>query len=868
MSSQDTNAGNSSQASSNSFKPMFGSTPQKSAQTPATSTPNFFAFGNQPADSSTAKNQANSSNDDTSPSKKRLFQGGSTPDTMAQSALGPFASSASPATGSTSHSSTTTAAPVSQPMITRAVSTEGPPQIPRFLSGDKYKGYDESWRLKSLNRSFKNVITGLDPEKHDFMNIIQNYLDHREAIGEGLAGYQRQKSAGSKRKAVDVDDLQDQDTNKKRSKPAGISSHAESTSAMPKPPQATFSNTGNTTSTSTGFTPFSGFTPAKTVADTQTSNVFKSSIPGATSHTSVSSAAPAFAPTKSTTPPSSPPKASAPQMPKFEVPKFGGAGTNFMSAFAKNSAANAKKFEQEAKEKRKAEEFDSDEDDEEAWNKKYEEEQNAKKAKIEAAAKATLAIPAFVPSASSSRSNSPFTWGQPIKSIETNGSKSPDPSGQQGSSQSNAISVESEEDSSGQESGNSGDDEADHIEDDEQDENDQEDNDEDEAEPIPDIPPEESLFSRISGKASSTKTDTPILQPAANNSFKPGLMFGNIGKTTPPQPTFSPMTPSVTGSMPKGDFVPTTKFNFTPAPATSSAPMFGSSVLGSALKDGPIPGEGLFGSRPSTPSNADANKPFSGFSTSKFPADNTYKQGSPIKFGSGTSAPAVEVTAATPPGRETPKPFAGLFGNTTSNTASTNGATVGFNFGTPASSSQPAPGFLSAASHIGGTSGISSRATSPGITSEAESVATDNTEDYSQEPQTSLISSNNGEENEDVLYEAKARISRLYKAEEIPEKSKLTPGWNIVASGLMRLLKDKDSGKTRIVFRANPNANVILNTRLMPSLTYRTMSSGGKQGAVTFPVATDTGMQSWMIRVKSHESAEEAAKAMEANKRN
>lgn len=404
-----------------------------------------------------------------------------------------------------------------------------------------------------------------------------------------------------------------------------------------------------------------------------------------------------------------------------------------------------------------------DEDDEEAWNEKYEEEQRAKKAKIEAAKK--LAIPSFVPSASSSRSNSPFAWGsQPHKSIEFDAPAQP----VTGNSKEGAISLESGDDDehSGGSSGNSGDDEEQHEEvhteddmrEDQAGADDASDQEADEVgEPIPELDPKESLFSRISGKLPSPekKKVEPILQPSADKSFKPGFVFGSTGKTTPEAPAFSPFTPV---TKPKGDFVPTTTFNFTPTPA-SVGPVFGS-----GLKVGPIPGEGLFGSRPSTPqpgqlSSTDSKQSnIFGAGVSFGASDNTYAKGSPIKFGTSTSseardketsAPAVEVTAATPPAREQTKPFAGLFGQSSFTPSANGGTSLGFNFGTPSSSSAPAPGFLSAASHLaGGSTNASSRASSPGITSEAESVATDNTEDYSNEPQTSLINSNAGEEDE------------------------------------------------------------------------------------------------------------------------
>ena len=87
---------------------------------------------------------------------------------------------------------------------------------------------------------------------------------------------------------------------------------------------------------------------------------------------------------ESTTPNKSPPK-----KPAFEMPKFGGStGTNFMDAFAKQSASSAADLEAEAKRKRKAEDFDSDEDNEEEWERKDAEKQRMKRAKLEALTRA------------------------------------------------------------------------------------------------------------------------------------------------------------------------------------------------------------------------------------------------------------------------------------------------------------------------------------------------------------------------------------------------------------------------------------------------------------------------------------------------
>ncbi|KAK5945709.1 hypothetical protein PMZ80_002916 [Knufia obscura] len=874
----------------------------------AGSTPFKLGQRNEEQDKSAATKRT--FDDSAAPEKKKLFTGSSTPSSMAKSAGVSFESRTSSGPSAPVQPKLPEKSTAPPEISNRAVSTEGPPQIPRFLSADKYKLYDENWRLKGLNRRFKEMVARCDPDTHDFLNLVQNYLDHREATGAiGLPGQNREKLnpvAGTKRKTIDVDDMQDAaDQNKKsRHEPApastfGIMQH-------PKPASTPSNLFGSVASPK----PPATFSPSKAASDPTTSNLFKSMIPGATSTPTTMSATPAFTPTttsatstfsfggssapaKSTTPPSSPPKSAAPQLPKFEVPKFGG-GANFSNAFAQAAAANSKKFEQEAKEKRKAEEFDSDEDDEEAWNKKYEEEQRAKKAKIEAAAK-SLAVPGFVASASSSRSNSPFAFGgPPAKSIER--SVSPAAATTAGNSKEAAISIESDgdQDSGSGESGNSGDDEKEQAPEDLQEHHADDSDDEEQEEKgldIPDLPYEKSMFSRVEPADAPTRKETPtISQMSANKSSNGVSIFGTVGKGTPEAPPYSPITPATApkataATEPKGNFVPTTNFNWTPTPATAT------SSFGSNLKDGPVPGEGLFGSRSSTPQPGDASKEKDAKPTSSFGArqsfgsfgsgaDNTWKAGSPIKFGSSTTeqkdttAPAVEVTAATPPAKETPKPFAGLFGQSTSTSATNGGTSLGFNFGHSATSTtdKPAPGFLGAASHLkgGASSGLSSRDASPGLTSEAESVTTDTEETYN-DPQASFMSANAGEENEDVLYESKAALSRMYKESDLTEDDKekkgLQPGWKKIGVGSAKVLKDKSTGKARIVFRAEPGANVLLNTRLLGGAKYSS-STVGKNGAVNFPVAVEGAMQLWMVKVKTREDADKMAGVMEGNKGN
>jgi len=208
---------------------LFGNTSQSIASSPQKPMESFAApkatplgnFGQSPApipaktfEGAVASDEASTIN-----KKRALFTGTSTPFAMAQAALGPVAGSSSNVEAPSNLLAPSKPSTLSQP-ATRAVSTEGAPQIPRHLSGDKYKSYDENYRLRNLNRLFKNKIATLDVDKFDVINLIQNYLDHRESIGEGLGRYGRVK-AGVKRKATDVDDLHEEATAQgKKAKPA------------------------------------------------------------------------------------------------------------------------------------------------------------------------------------------------------------------------------------------------------------------------------------------------------------------------------------------------------------------------------------------------------------------------------------------------------------------------------------------------------------------------------------------------------------------------------------------------------------------------------------------------------------------------
>lgn len=406
-------------------------------------------------------------------------------------------------------------------------------------------------------------------------------------------------------------------------------------------------------------------------------------------------------------------------------------------------------------------------------------------------------------------------------------------------------------------------------------------------------------ISSTSFGANDTPKGRNAPQAAANSSFKAPaanrVLNSGASTSTPSAPTMSPFTPiNESGSDNKNAFTPagsifTTskkpevedassskkpngeKFSFAPhtsasAPSTARSVLFGGNIT---LGSGAIPGEGLFGSRPSTPSNDESlrNSVFgnlgSGPSFSSPHADKTYQRGTPLKFGTpNKEGPVVNVTAATPPAKDdssvTSKSFPNLFGPKPSKLGGDALASVGFNFGGPThltASPLLGPSALSSA--------VSSRATSPGAT-DTESVNTDTAEEHSDEPQTSLMSSRPGEENEEVLFEARSKALK-YITEEVATEKKLDPGFNTQGVGQLRVLKHKTTGKTRLLLRAEPGSNIIINTALTPSITYKATETKGS-GAIKFGIPNATGIDHWVAKVKTAAMAEELAGILEANK--
>lgn len=242
-------------------------------------------------------------------------------------------------------------------------------------------------------------------------------------------------------------------------------------------------------------------------------------------------------------------------------------------------------------------------------------------------------------------------------------------------------------------------------------------------------------------------------------------------------------------------------------------------------------------------------------------ADHTWKADNPIKFGDSSNPPAVNVTSPSPS-----KPtFGGLFGapkpnivtetptKPTSSIFATPPAktpSVGFSFGL-----KPTTASLAPPSNNG--SNTTSRATSPGATtseSANESNAEGEDDKAEKQEQIDLTSPGPGEEDEDIVLQVKAKALKWDSA---------TSTWAGKGVGPLRVLKNRESRLTRVLLRQDPSGRIVLNFALSKSFTYE--SSQTK--TVRIPILSESGkIETWMVRVGNDEDAKKLASALEENK--
>ena len=624
--------------------------------------------------------------------------------------------------------------------------------------------------------------------------------------------------------------------------------------------------------------PFANGTPQTTVgppaeSDAQSVNPFISIAPPSStgffskqrSETSNSSATTA-SPFKSAiaSPYAKPAAKTSVEKPTVQLPKFDATATaNFMSQFSRAAQASEKKD----KEKRKADDYDSEEDNEDDWEQKYADEQRAKKQKLEESIKGKVAKyvagKGFVytdseqeqglnkdvesdeaSSKQSSRAPSISVFDQPQKPI-SNGV--------------NLFSHLSDVDS-GAEGSKIGD------ADDEDTESETSEHDVDQsAAPAPasssQVTAQTSQGSASENPFSESATSKPV---EGTKSSGPSLFDriskdenGQVMRELPPaedkkisdlfgisssQKGVSSIFNNAAATTPSGNTSSKTftGFDFSSSMATPKANVFGVSSV-------------------PTGAGPDAE-------TGDSPGDHTWKADSPIKFGATTKAPTVKVTSPSPAKNSfgglfgspqtgeatetTSKPTPGIFGST-----STKGPNVGFgiSFG---DSAKPTPSSLFLPADEATKS--SSRATSPGGSSVAESAEDAEAEGASDAPQDEPeqldLTKGPGEEDEESLFEVKGKALTYDKEKK---------DWVSKGVGPLRVLKHSETGKTRVLMRQDPSGRIVLNTALLSGMEYKYVTPK----SVQMPIAADTGkLATYTIRVGKDEDAQRLADILEEHK--
>ncbi|KAI1428645.1 hypothetical protein F5Y12DRAFT_782522 [Xylaria sp. FL1777] len=341
-------------------------------------------------------------------------------------------------------------------------------------------------------------------------------------------------------------------------------------------------------------------------------------------------------------------------------------------------------------------------------------------------------------------------------------------------------------------------------------ENDNDDDHESDSEPEPDS--EEQDVSA----AVSTGTSTPPVQN--------GSLFAGDKKTS--------NTSSIFGEMSK------------PADQTAKGGLFGRVQMGAngqPVRANPSPDEKQQVS-PNQPSTVDQQQTKT---PAKRPGDYTFNPATtPISFGQPTSD-VFNFSFGQPPS-STPKAAssqsAGIFGGS----AKTNGA-MSFSF-TQASPDSPFPA-------------PSSMGTTP-VNGTPEPQAPHEDGGEAPQEQISLTEGGPGEEDETLVHEVRAKAIKYIPVQKGDEDQEKSP-WSTRGVGPLRVLKSKTTGAVRVLLRAEPRGHIALNKTILPDVEFKP-----KLKTVNFVAADDngSGLETWLLQVKTADLAVELAGVLEANK--
>lgn len=118
---------------------------------------------------------------------------------------------------------------------------------------------------------------------------------------------------------------------------------------------------------------------------------------------------------------------------------------------------------------------------------------------------------------------------------------------------------------------------------------------------------------------------------------------------------------------------------------------------------------------------------------------------------------------------------------------------------------------------------------------------------------------------EEMLHEVRAKVLKFVPASENSDedKPKSKSPWSTQGVGQLRLLKHKESSVVRLLLRAEPRGHVALNRAVLSNMSYK---ADKKYVKITTSNEQGDGLETWMIQVKTEDSAKDLAEALEKNK--
>ncbi|RHZ65825.1 RanBP1 domain protein [Aspergillus thermomutatus] len=544
------------------------------------------------------------------------------------------------------------------------------------------------------------------------------------------------------------------------------------------------------------------------------------------------------------------------------IPKFGaGTGTNFFAQFKSLADKNAEK----EKQKRKAEDFDSEEEDEAEWERKDAEQQRKKRKELEA----------------QSRKRAKFVPGKGfVLEDESSDTTEPKKSAEASTSTASASVFEAKRDTPvkannifGHLSATPSEVEEDNDADDTEEASAAGEDADEESKESSLVPASEDEGSRDAetSEADSKAVSVSGAEFSANDSSDDGdfskaltkskqasstsatggkslfdrVQYGQDGKPKrqtdeePKNPFSSLFSPSskFSSSLTSPGMSTPNPFGSPSTPAPGQGDTAESKPASSILNPSVNTSGGLFTSV--SASTGTSSSSIFGQSSSKPAGDKTWKPDSPIKFADSTvTAPSTTGkpdSGFTAPSTDSSKPFSTLFGAPAAGAKSSGSgqSALGFSFGGP---SQQGSSFLAPSTL---TSATGSRASTPGMTSDTGGEESVDGEAVESLPQVDLARSRAGEEDEDIVIETRARALKL----------KPGAGWDSQGVGYLRVLKNRNTSRSRIILRADPSGKVVLNAALLKDIKYTVNAN-----SVQFLVPQAEGApEQWAVRVKKEE---------------